>query len=108
MGDLCDTAVVTHAFCPLTCRDEMVGSIAVCETTKGRIAPRGGLRAAIQQGPATLVSGLLEGEFGQNDMDFVSLWICAHDATWCPWKLIGCCWLWCNEQLGPKSREPTN
>ncbi|KAG6923125.1 hypothetical protein G0U57_021510, partial [Chelydra serpentina] len=72
MGDLCDVAVITHAFRLLTCPDATVRNIAanaLQDATKKRIG-----RAPSNQDIATFLSGSLDGKFGRDGSDIASLW----------------------------------
>ncbi|CAM5100326.1 unnamed protein product [Natator depressus] len=109
MGDLCDIAVITHAFRLLTCPDAMVRSIAakaLHDATQKRIG-----RAPSNQDTASFLSGSLDGEFGRDGGDTASLWSRARNATRRLGKRIGCRWEWCEERqelgvLGPAGEDP--
>ncbi|CAM5173819.1 unnamed protein product [Natator depressus] len=111
MGDLCDIAVITHAFRLLTCSDAMVRSIAakaLHDATQKRIG-----RAPSNQDTASLLSGSLDGEFGWHGGDIASLWSRARNATRRLGKHIGCRWEWCEERqelgvLVPQIRSDNN
>nr|XP_042697210.1 LOW QUALITY PROTEIN: tripartite motif-containing protein 15-like [Chrysemys picta bellii] len=90
MGDLCDIAVITHAFRLLTCPDATVRNIAanaLRDATEKRIG-----RAPSNQDIATFLSGSLDGEFGRDGRDIASLWSRTRNATRRLEKRIGCCW----------------
>ncbi|XP_019360140.1 PREDICTED: uncharacterized protein C17orf47 homolog [Gavialis gangeticus] len=96
MGDLCDIAVVTHAFRLLTCPDATVSIIAASaleETARKRIG-----RQPTGQDLATFLSGSLEGEFSRDGGDFASLWSRARNATRRLGNRIGCAWTWSEER----------
>ncbi|CAM4642046.1 unnamed protein product [Lepidochelys olivacea] len=111
MGDLCDIAVITHAFLLLTCPDTMVRSIAanaLHDATKKRIG-----RAPSNQDTASFLSGSLDGEFRWDGSDIASLWSHARNASRRLGKRIGCHWEWCEEhqELGvlvPQIRSEGN
>ncbi|EMP28407.1 hypothetical protein UY3_14496 [Chelonia mydas] len=96
MGDLCDIAVITHAFRLLTCPDAMVRNIAanaLHDVTKKQIG-----RAPSNQDTASFLSGSLDGEFGRDGGDIASLWPHARNATRRLGKRISCLWEWCEER----------
>ncbi|XP_044862379.1 uncharacterized protein LOC123364368 [Mauremys mutica] len=93
MGDLCDMAVITHAFRLLTCPDPTVRSIAQ-EAVRGAVRKRIA-RAPSKRDVATYLSGSLEAEFGREVGDLSSLWSRARNASRRLGKRIGCCWKWC-------------
>ncbi|XP_025063582.1 uncharacterized protein LOC112550797 [Alligator sinensis] len=96
MGDLCDIAVVTHAFCLLTCPDAMVRTIAASaleETARKRIR-----RQPTGSDLATFLSGLLEGEFSRDGGECASLWSRARNAMHHLRKCISCAWTWTEER----------
>ncbi|CAM5097670.1 unnamed protein product [Natator depressus] len=111
MGDLCDIAVITHAFHLLTCPDAMVRNVAanaLHDMTKKRIG-----RAPSNQDIATFLNGSLDGEFRWDGRNIASLWSHARNATHRLGKRIGCCWDWCEEhqELGvlvPQIRSDDN
>ncbi|CAM4606818.1 unnamed protein product [Lepidochelys olivacea] len=111
IGDLCDIAVITHAFRLLMCPDTMVRSIAakaLHDATQKRIS-----RAPSNQDTASFLSGSLDGEFGRDGGNIVSLWSRARNATSRLGKHIGCHWEWCEERqdlgvLVPQIRSEDN
>ncbi|CAM5147797.1 unnamed protein product [Eretmochelys imbricata] len=111
MGELCDMAVITHAFCLLTCPDARVRNIAanaLHDTTKKRIS-----RAPSNQDITTFLSSSLDGEFRWDGRDIASLWSHARNATCHLGKHIGCRWEWCEERqelgvLVPQIRSDDN
>ncbi|XP_065453510.1 uncharacterized protein T26G10.4-like [Chrysemys picta bellii] len=96
LGDLCDMAVMTHAFRLLTCPDPTVRSIAQ-EAVRSMVRKRI-TRAPSEQEIATYLSVSLEAEFGRERGDLSSLWSCACNTSRLLGKRIGCCWKWCEER----------
>ncbi|XP_030422642.1 uncharacterized protein LOC115653440 isoform X2 [Gopherus evgoodei] len=96
MGDLCDIAVVTHAFRLLTCPDAMVKNVAMT-ALRAATAKRIG-RAPSDQDVATFLSGSLDGEFAWDRSDMASLWTRARNATRRLGKRLGCRWVWSEER----------
>ncbi|XP_067415044.1 uncharacterized protein T26G10.4-like [Emydura macquarii macquarii] len=96
MGDLCDFAVITQAFCLLTCADATMKNIAanaLGEVIKKRIS-----RIRSRQDIATCFSSSLDGEFEWDGGDIASLWTHACNITRHLRKHIGCRWTWCEER----------
>ncbi|XP_043391142.1 uncharacterized protein LOC122463740 [Chelonia mydas] len=106
MGDLCDIAVITHAFRLLTCPHAMVRNIAanaLHDATKKRIG-----KAPSTQDTASFLRGSLDGEFGQDGRDIASLWSRARNATRGLGKRIGGRWAWCEERQEMQIRSEDN
>ncbi|XP_065438543.1 uncharacterized protein T26G10.4-like [Chrysemys picta bellii] len=110
-GDLCDFAVITHAFRLLTCPDTTVRNIAAnaLRDAKGKRIGR----APSNQDIATSLSSSLDGEFGRDGRNIASLWSRTRNATRRLGKHIGCRWEWCQErqELGvqvPQIRSDNN
>ncbi|XP_075769460.1 uncharacterized protein LOC142823066 [Pelodiscus sinensis] len=94
MGDLCDIAVVTHAFRLLTCPDRRVSTIAsaALEETIGKRAAR----APAPQDIVAFLNGSLENNLGRQGGELSSLW--SRAATHRLGKRIGCRWTWAEER----------
>ncbi|XP_065265992.1 uncharacterized protein T26G10.4-like [Emys orbicularis] len=104
MGDLCDVAVITHAFCLLTCPDATVRNIAanpLRDATEKQIS-----RALSNQDITNFLSGSFDGEFGRDEHDIASLWSRTRNATCRLGKHIGCRWEWCEERQELGVRVP--
>ncbi|XP_030406028.1 uncharacterized protein LOC115645479 [Gopherus evgoodei] len=96
MGDLCDIAVITHAFRLLTCPDAVVKKVAttaLCSATAKRID-----RAASGQDMATFLSGSMDDDFARDRGDIASLWTRARNATRRLGKRLGCRWVWSEDR----------